>query len=222
MTTAVSLPDPVATAITQRRYQRLAPFYDRMEIRGERRFRPWRERLWGQVRGPKVIEVGVGTGKNMPYYPGKLDIIAIDLTPGMLERARKRATTLNLSVDLHLGDVQALEFPDASFDAAVATFVFCSVPDPVLGLSELRRVLKPGGKVYLLEHVRSANRLLGALMDFLNPMVVRMMGANINRHTISNIQEAGLELVDVENLSRMGIFKLMIARHAGISSQEGT
>ena len=222
MATIVSLPDSIATAITQMRYQRLAPFYDQMENGAEQLFQPWRERLWQQVRGPKVIEVGVGTGKNMPYYPDGLDITAIDLTPGMLERARKRITALNLSVDLRLGDVQALEFPDTSFDAAVATFVFCSVPDPVLGLSEVRRVLKPGGKVYLLEHVRSAHRLLGALMDLLNPLVVQMMGANINRQTVSNIQEAGMELVDVENLRLGGIFKLIIARRVGISSQEGT
>src|SRR5512135_3058354 len=83
MATAASLFNPVATAVTQRRYQRLAPYYDSMELRTERRFRPWRERLWEQVRGPKVIEVGVGTGKNMPYYPAGLDITAIDLTPGM-------------------------------------------------------------------------------------------------------------------------------------------
>lgn len=217
MATTITLPDPVATATTQRRYQRLAPFYDRMEDGAERRFRPWRERLWSLVRGPKVLEVGVGTGKNMPYYPDGLDITAIDLTPGMLERARERLTALNLSVDLRLGDVQALQFPDASFDAAVATFVFCSVPDPLLGLSELMRVLKPGGQVYLLEHVRLAHPLLGAILDLLNPMVVRMMGANINRHTISNVQKSGLELVNVENLSRMGIFKLIVARRLSIS-----
>jgi ubiquinone/menaquinone biosynthesis C-methylase UbiE len=213
--------DQTETDRTRARYQRLAPFYDLMETGAERRYRPRRNRLWQQVRGPKVIEVGVGTGKNMPYYPDGLDITAIDLTPGMLERARKRAKTLNLSVDLRLGDVQALEFPDASFDAAVATCIFCSVPDPIMGLREVRRVLKPGGQVYLLEHMRSAHRLLGALMDLLNPIMVRMMGSNINRQTISNIQEAGLELVEVENLSRMGISKLIIARRGGISSQEG-
>ena len=96
----------------------------------------------------------------------------------MLDIARRRAHGLDLAADLRLDDAQALEFPDASFDTAVATFVFCSVPNPVLGLREMRRVVQPGGRVLLLEHVRSANRLLGALMDAMNPVVVRMLGAN--------------------------------------------
>ncbi len=77
-----------------------------------------------------MLEVGVGTGKNMPYYPASVDIPAIDLTLGMLERAKKQAAGLNLDVDLHLGDVQALDFPDDTFDDVTATFVFASCPTP--------------------------------------------------------------------------------------------
>ncbi len=112
----------------------------------------------------------------------------------MLDIARRRAHGLDLAADLRLGDAQALEFPDASFDTAVATFVFCSVPNPVLGLRELRRVVQPGGQVLLLEHARSASRLLGALMDILNPVVVRLIGANINRRTVENARGAGLQI----------------------------
>jgi len=195
----------------------------------ERRYAPWRARIWSQVRGPNILEVGVGTGKNMPYYPVGSPITAIDLTPGMLERARERAAALKLDVDLQLGDVQALNFPDASFDTAVATFVFCSVPDPSLGLRELARVVKPGGQVLLLEHMRSANPLIGAMMDFLNPLVVSMMGANINRRTLRNVEMSGLIMEQAEDLGIGDIFKLIYARvaetplskrHLGISTSD--
>jgi len=222
--------DEKATALTRARYQRLSAIYDLMEGMAEARYRPWREKLWVLVEGPRVLEVGVGTGKNMPFWPKDAQMTGIDLTPGMLEIAHRRAKELGLAADplasfapaprseakwagpvLRLGDAQALEFPDASFDTAVATFVFCSVPDPVLGLRELARVVHPGGQVLLLEHMRSANPLLGALMNFVNPLVVWLMGANINRRTVENVQAAGLYVESVEDLRR-GIFKLIVAR----------
>ncbi|MEA3439471.1 MAG: class I SAM-dependent methyltransferase [Chloroflexota bacterium] len=110
------------TSITRSRYQRIAPFYDLIETLPEKFYTSWRRRLWPLVQGPDVLEVGVGTGKNMPYYPHDIRITAIDLAPGMLERARIRAQELELDVDLGLGDVQSLDFPDASFNTVVATF----------------------------------------------------------------------------------------------------
>ena len=203
------------TAKTRARYQRIAPIYDVMEVFAERRYQDWRPRLWEQVQGPKVLEVGVGTGKNMSYYPQGMEVTAIDLTPGMLDRAKKKAAELKLDIDLRLGDVQTINFPDESFDDIVATFVFCSVSDPVLGLFNLRRMLKPNGRILLIEHMRAEDNLAGKVMDILNPMVVRMMGANINRRTVENIQKSGLVIETIETLSWKGIFKLIQARKTG-------
>lgn len=201
------------TAVTKARYNRVAPIYDLMEALIERlAFRRWREKLWSQVQGPRILEVGVGTGKNMPYYPANAQVTAIDLSDRMLERARRQAKRLGLQVDLQEMDVQTLAFPDATFDSAVATFVFCSVPNPVQGLRELGRVVKPGGRIILLEHVRLDRPIIGKLMDLLNPWVVRLWGANINRRTVENVRRAGLTVASVEDLGHNGLVKLIVAR----------
>lgn len=205
--------DDNATALTRARYQRLSPIYDRIEWLMERRFRPWREKLWQFVYGPQLLEVGVGTGKNMEFWPLNCKITAIDLTPGMLDIARQRAEKLKRqNIDLFLADVQHLEFPAGIFDTVVATFVFCSVPDPVQGLRELGRVVRPDGQILLLEHVRIERPIVGTMMDLVAPLIVRLNGANINRRTVENVRRAGLQIERVEDLDDMGMFKLIFAR----------
>ncbi|BAS29172.1 class I SAM-dependent methyltransferase [Limnochorda pilosa] len=188
------------TELARRRYDRHARTYDHEMTFTERLgMARWRVLLWEDLSG-KVLEVGVGTGLNFPYYPEAAEVTAIDFSPAMLERARPKAEALGVRVDLRWMDVQSLEFPDASFDAVVTSCVFCSVPDPVLGLREIRRVLKPEGELRMLEHVRSHLPILGRLMDWFNPLAVAVSGANINRETVANLRRAGLAVREARPL----------------------
>ena len=207
--------DTQKTNATLKRYDRIAPVYDIMESLAELIYRPWRRRIWQLVEGSRVLEVGVGTGKNIPHYPTDVAVTGIDLSHRMITRARRKAASLKQDADLHQMDTQALDFPDNSFSSAIATFVFCSVPDPVLGLEEVSRVVKPVGRIVLLEHVRSKLPILGRLMDWLDPLIVRLMGPHINRITVDNVRRAGLVIEQVEDLDPFGVYKLIVARVDG-------
>ncbi|WAM31835.1 class I SAM-dependent methyltransferase [Caldicellulosiruptor naganoensis] len=197
--------------IIRKRYDRAAKYYDAIENMMEKKwFSQWRKLLFSHIKGPKVLEVGVGTGKNMPYYSQDWEIVAIDFSPKMLEKAKERAAKLNLQVDLRLMDVQNLEFSDNSVDTVVTACVFCSVPDPILGLKEVHRVLKGDGLLVMLEHVRSKKEPIGKIMDILNPLVVGLYGANINRNTVENVKKAGFEIKEKNLLS--DIVKLINAK----------
>jgi SAM-dependent methyltransferase len=152
----------------------------------------------------------VGTGANLKHHPPQAQVTGIDLSPGMLSRARARAARLGKDTPLVEMDAQALSFPDGTFDTVAAIYVFCSVPEPVLGLREARRVLRPGGRLVLLEHVRLPG-LLGRVMDWLNPLAAVLMGSNINRNTVANVRKAGFEVENVYDYL-WGLVKLIVAR----------
>jgi ubiquinone/menaquinone biosynthesis C-methylase UbiE len=174
-------------------------------------FAKLRTQLWSIVAGPAVLEVGVGTGNNMRHYRHDIAVTAIDLSDRMLDLARRRAEREQVDVRLLEMDAQDLQFPEQTFDCAVSTCVFCSVPDPMRGLMEVRRVLKPGGRFILAEHVRAPS-LLGTFFDLLNPIVLHFSGANINRRTVENVVNAGFEIEHVQSRF-LGIVKLIVARN---------
>jgi ubiquinone/menaquinone biosynthesis C-methylase UbiE len=200
--------DPTETAVARRRYDRAARRYDAMtwpmEILAMDRHRA---RLIDQVQGPRVLEVGVGTGRNLPLYPDAVHVDAIDFSPRMLERASCRPARPN--VELRLMDVEQLQWPAGSFDTVVSTCVFCSVPHPLRGLTEIRRVLRAGGRALFLEHVRPGAAWLAAVFDWLDPLVSRS-GPHINRRTMDTIRKAGFVIEREDNLMS-DVLKLVVA-----------
>ena len=198
------------TEIIKKRYNRASTFYDIMEAPMEAMaLKSWRVDAMKELKG-KVLEIGVGTGKNIEYYTEGLDITAIDFSEKMLEKAKKKAILHNKKINLLLMDAQQMEFANDTFDTVFTTCVFCSVPDPVKGLLEIMRVCKPGGKIVMIEHVRSEKKVLGIIMDILNPLVVNFYGANINRRTLENINKAGYSKVEVTNLYKDIVKKIVI------------
>lgn len=200
-----------AARLVRRRYDRIARFYDLLEAPMEHRVARWRREIAAELAG-RVLEVGVGTGQNVPYYPPGVEVVAIDISHRMLARAKARFGD-RANVRFAEMDAQRLAFADDTFDTVLATCVFCSVPDPVAGLREIGRVCRPGGRILLIEHVRSEKRLIGPLMDLLNPISLHLWGANINRRTIETIRAAGLDDVRVVDLWS-DIFKRVAARPA--------
>lgn len=198
----------------RKRYDRIAPYFELLEAVMEGLFfKSWRKRLWDKVdkEGHHILEIGVGTGKNFDYYPAGARITAIDFSPEMLKQAALKRDRKQVAVELDMMDVQALYFADNSFDTVIASFVFCSVPLPLKGLKELYRVCKPGGQVLLLEHVLSSKPVPAWLMNRLNPLVLRLFGANINRNTVKNVQSCAFEWVRVDERSS-DMIKLIEAR----------
>lgn len=197
------------------RYNRISSVYDLIELPMEiLLFSRWRRRLFSLIEpNGRLLEVGIGTGKNLGFYPAGLNATAIDISEGMLRGAVKMARRLNLKVSLKLMDAEHLEFEDRRFDTVIATFFFCSVPDQNKGLRELKRVCKETGKIILLEHMRPNRIPIGWLFDVLNPLVVRIMGVNINRRTLESIKKSGVVIEREEDLLS-DIVKLIVARPA--------
>ena len=178
------------------RYQRIAPFYDLLDWPFEHfRYRAIRPLMFEGLSG-RLLDAGVGTGCNMPFYPAGAEVVGIDISPKMLERAERRRAALGAHTELRRMDVTRLDFPDATFEAAVATFLFCVLPDEVqpAALSELARVVRPGGKIRLLEYVRPRGTHRSLITKLWEPWVRWAYGAGYDRRTDEHIATAGLDI----------------------------
>jgi ubiquinone/menaquinone biosynthesis C-methylase UbiE len=190
----------------KRVWNRNSPFYDFVTFMDNvGKNAKVKKDMFSRVKG-KVLEVGIGTGHNLRYHPQKGDFTGIDISEKMLKKAEKKAQRNSKPVKLEVMDAQNMRFSDETFDTVVTTCVFCSVTDPVKGFSEIKRVLKPGGRLFMYEHVISRNRLLAFLMNVMNPFVSRVLGPNINRDTVANVEKAGLTVVKQENI-QYDVFK---------------
>jgi ubiquinone/menaquinone biosynthesis C-methylase UbiE len=176
------------------KYDRFAHWYDGVdgiaELMGLRRLRP---RLVQQATG-KVLEVAIGTGKNLPYYSRQSGIIGVDLSRWMLNIARKRTAELSILVFFSMTDAQALPFADKSFDTVVSSLSTCTFPDPVAALKEMARVCRPAGKLLLVEHGRSDQEWLGRWQDRHADKFAESLGCHWNREPLELTSEAGLQV----------------------------
>lgn len=192
-------------------YDREAPRYDRSMGFFERLlFKDARSWVCSKAEG-QTLEIAVGTGLNLPHYPADVQLTGIELSPAMLELARKRARALGRGGDLRLGDATALEFPDQSFDSVVCTFSLCTIPDDRAAVAEVWRVLRPGGRLLLAEHVRSPSRPVRRGQRLINPLAVRLQGDHLVREPLEHLHALGFEVEQLERYS-LGITERVVAR----------
>lgn len=195
----------------QRYWREQASRYDRAIAPFERvLFGGGREWACGQARG-EVLEIAAGTGRNLPHYQRGVQLVATDLSAEMLAHARARARGLELDVQIRQADAQALDQPDARFDTVVCTLGLCSVPDDGRAVSEMARVLKPGGRLVLVEHVGSPRRVVRAIQRALDVPSVRFCCDHLTREPLHHVLAAGLE-VEVLERSKLGIVERLSAR----------
>jgi len=188
------------------KYNRISAVYDLMEAPIEiSLYRKWREEALSSLKG-KVLEVGVGTGRNLKYYPEGSSVTGIDISEGMLEKAHEKARGMQ-NITLLPMDAENMEFPDNTFDYVVTTFVLCSVPDPVKALKEMRRVLKPSGELIAIEHMRSRNSIISRFETLINPIMFSIIGDEVTRDTVGNIRKAGFTIKEEKNLAFKDVFK---------------
>lgn len=196
----------------QRIYDGFAPVYRRETILvdyllGLRKLR----RALMQNASGKILDVACGTGENFPFFSPEDDIIAVDLSPGMLSIARERANRLGLKINYQVMDAEELKFPDGYFDVVISAMSTCTFPDPIRALQEMKRVIKDDGRILLLEHGRSRWDIFARYQDRSAKNHFAMAGCRWNQEPIELIEKAGLEIISQEDKT-LGVFHAIIAK----------
>jgi ubiquinone/menaquinone biosynthesis C-methylase UbiE len=198
-------------AKAERVWEKAAPTYDRqMEWFERTQLEDGREWVASRAHG-RVLEVAVGTGLNLPSYPDDAVITGVDVSPAMLDQARARARRLGRDVDLVVGDAQALPFDDASFDTVVCALGLCSFADPKGAIAEMKRVLRPGGHLILIDHVGSTWPPIYVLQWLVERITILTANEHFTRRQLPLVVAAGFELVESER-RRAGIIERLVAR----------
>ena len=210
-----------AAAKTRAVWDRFAPHYDRsMRFFDRVQFGGGRQWVCSRARGD-VLEVGVGTGLNLPFYAAEVRLTGVDLSPAMLAIARERAADLGRAIDLREADAQALPFPDGSFDTVVCTLSLCAVPDHRAAIAEMRRVLRPGGRLLLLDHVGSTWWPIWVGQRLLETVTVHTAGEHQTRRPLPLVREAGFVIEETQRLKAGTVERVAAAKPTDRSAVRG-
>ena len=198
--------------------RRRAAYWDKQARRYDRQIEPWDRRLFGDSRpwvcsraAGNVLEVAVGTGRNLPFYPEGARLTGVDWSPAMLAVARERAAALERDVDLRQGDAQALDFPGDSFDTVVCALGLCAIPDDRRAVTEMVRVLRPGGRLLLVDHIAASARTLRAAQWLYERISIPLAGEHFRRRPLRHVRDLGLLIEETERL-KLGLIERVCAR----------
>jgi ubiquinone/menaquinone biosynthesis C-methylase UbiE len=192
-------------------FDKQAPKYDRSMARFERLFFAGnREWACSQAEGD-VLEIAAGTARNLAHYPEGVRLTGIELSPEMADLGRERARELGREIDLRVGDAEHLDIPDESFDTVVCTYGLCTIPDDRAAIREAKRVLRPGGRLLLAEHVRSPNPIVRTIQRVIDPLAHRFGGDHLLREPLEHLDGEGFEVEQLKR-SKAGFVELVSAR----------